>query len=40
MKRWFEEVRKEHPFAKMTKEEVLIQLRKTREEMWDEEHAH
>lgn len=40
MKRWFEEVRRNHPFAKMTKEEVLVQLRKTREEMWDEEHTH
>ncbi|MDM8520207.1 hypothetical protein QUF64_09175 [Anaerolineales bacterium HSG6] len=36
MKVWFDEVRKEHPFAKMSKEDVLIELRKTREEVYDE----
>ena len=36
MKAWFEEVRKEHPFAKMSKEEILMELRKTREEVYDE----
>jgi len=36
MKLWFEEVRQEHPFAKMSKEEILGQLRKTREEVYDE----
>lgn len=36
MKVWFEEVRKEHPFAKMSKEDVLIELRKTREKVYDE----
>lgn len=36
MKAWFEEVRKEHPFAKMNKEEVLVELRRTREEVYDE----
>ncbi|MDM8529036.1 hypothetical protein QUF58_12625 [Anaerolineales bacterium HSG24] len=36
MKVWFEEVRKEHPFAKMSKEDVLIELRKTREEVYGE----
>jgi len=36
MKIWFEEVRKEHPFANMSKEDVLVELRKTREEVYDE----
>jgi hypothetical protein len=36
MKMWFEEVRKEHPFAHMSKEDILIALRKTREEVYDE----
>ena len=36
MKIWFEEVRQEHPFAKMSKEDILSELRKTREEVYDE----
>ena len=44
MKLWFEEVRQEHPFTKMTKEEILVELRKTREKVYDElysdRHAH
>jgi hypothetical protein len=36
MKLWFEEVRKEHPFAQMSKEDILVELRKTREEVYDE----
>ncbi len=36
MKRWMDDLRQRHPFAKMSKEEVLKQLRKTREEVYDE----
>ena len=36
IKIWFEEVREEHPFAKMSKEDILLELRKTREEVYDE----
>ena len=44
MKLWFEEVRQGHPFKQMTKAEILVKLRKTREEVYDElyrdRHAH
>lgn len=36
MKAWFEEIRKEHPFAKMSKEDILAELRKTREDVYNE----
>lgn len=32
---WWEEM-KDHPFAKMSKEEILTKLRQTREEVYDE----
>ena len=40
MKRWFEDVSKRHPFAKMSEEEILKELRRTREIVWEERHAH
>lgn len=39
MKAWFQDIRSRHPFAKMTKDEVLTALRKTRELVWAERHA-
>jgi hypothetical protein len=30
---WMNDIRSRHPFAKMSKEEILIILRKTREEV-------
>ncbi len=36
---WFRDVRSRHPFAKMSKDEILKALRKTREEVWAERHA-
>jgi hypothetical protein len=38
MASWFAEVRARHPFATMTKDEILKVLRKTREEVWQERH--
>ena len=38
-KTWFDDIRSRHPFVKMSKEEILEALRRTREEIWDEEHA-
>jgi hypothetical protein len=38
MASWFTEVRTRHPFATMTKDEILTVLRKTREEVWQERH--
>ena len=44
MKLWLEEIRQEHPFRKMKKEEILVEIRKNREEVYDElysdRHAH
>ena len=31
MQRWLDDIRERHPFAKMSKEEILEVLRKTRE---------
>ena len=39
MTAWFADVRKRHPFANMTKDEILDILRQTREEVWNERHA-
>ncbi|OQY42405.1 MAG: hypothetical protein B6242_16225 [Anaerolineaceae bacterium 4572_78] len=39
MKRWFAEVRKDHPFANMSEDEIIQELRKTREIVWEERHA-
>jgi hypothetical protein len=36
MKRWMDDLSQRHPFAKMSKEEVLKHLRKTREEVYEE----
>jgi len=36
MKRWMDDIRERHPYAKMSKEEVLEQLRQTREVVYDE----
>lgn len=35
---WLDDLRQRHPFAKMTKEEVLEALRQTRETVWAERH--
>ena len=39
MKAWFQDIRSRHPFANMSKEEILKALRKTRESVWIERHA-
>lgn len=35
---WLQDLRTRHPFTKMSKEEILKALRKTREEVWAEQH--
>lgn len=35
---WLQDIRGRHPFAKMSKEEILQSLRRTREEVWAERH--
>jgi hypothetical protein len=39
MQDWFKDIRSRHPFAKMSKEEILTILRTTREEVSAERHA-
>ncbi|MBD3308981.1 hypothetical protein GF339_21420 [candidate division KSB3 bacterium] len=39
MQRWFADIRTRHPFAAMSKEEILRELRQTRETVWVERHA-
>ena len=39
MAAWFADARKRHPFASMTKDEILDILRQTREKVWNERHA-
>lgn len=36
---WLSDIRARHPFTKMSKEEILKALRKTRETVWVERHA-
>lgn len=36
MKRWMDDIRQRHPYTKMSKEEVLKQLRQTREVVYEE----
>jgi hypothetical protein len=40
MKQWMNDLREHHPFAGMSKAEILKHLRKTREEVWEAEYAH
>lgn len=39
MRAWFQDIRTRHPFAKMSKAEILKALRNTRETVWAERHA-
>ena len=39
MQSWFQDIRSRHPFAQMSKDEILKALRKTRETVWAERHA-
>lgn len=39
MQEWLTDIRTRHPFAKMNKEEILRELRNTRETVWMERHA-
>ena len=39
MAAWFADVRMRHPFTRMTKDEILSILRRTRDEAWNERHA-
>ena len=36
---WLSDIRARHPFAKMSKQEILEALRRTRETVWTERHA-
>jgi len=36
LKQLMVDIRKDHPFTKMSKEEILVKLRQTREEVYDE----
>jgi hypothetical protein len=38
LQEWLNDIRQRHPFAKMSKEEVLEALRQTRETVWAERH--
>lgn len=38
MKEWLSDVRVRHPFAKMSKDEILNLLRQTRETVWADRH--
>jgi hypothetical protein len=38
MEQWLHDVRTRHPFARMSKEEILERLRQTREAVWAERH--
>jgi hypothetical protein len=39
LQQWLHDIRARHPFAKMSKEEILKTLRQTRETVWSERHA-
>jgi hypothetical protein len=39
MQNWLDDIRGRHPFAKMSKEEILEILRQTRKTVWNERHA-
>ena len=39
IQQWLSDIRVRHPFAKMSKEEILKTLRRTRETVWAERHA-
>lgn len=39
LRAWFQDIRTRHPFARMSKEEILKALQKTRETVWAERHA-
>ncbi|MDM8529481.1 hypothetical protein QUF58_14910 [Anaerolineales bacterium HSG24] len=36
MNKFMDRLRENHPFAKMSREEILVQLRQTREKVYDE----
>jgi hypothetical protein len=39
LKRWTADIRTRHPFAKLSKVDILKELRKTRKIVWAERHA-
>ena len=39
MQDWLHDLRARHPFARMSKEQILEILRQTREQVWIERHA-
>jgi hypothetical protein len=39
LQQWLADIRSRHPFANMSKEEILKQLRNTRDTVWAERHA-
>lgn len=39
MRSWLQDIRSRHPFAQMSKDQVLTELRRTREIVWSERHA-
>ncbi|OQY44374.1 MAG: hypothetical protein B6242_12830 [Anaerolineaceae bacterium 4572_78] len=40
MEKWMQDIRKRHSFAKMTKEEILVKLHQTREEVYEEDYGY
>ncbi len=38
MKLWMNKLREDHPFGEMSKDEILRQLKKTREDVWKTEY--
>lgn len=39
MQSWFQDIRTHHPFAQMSKDDILKAIRRTRETVWTERHA-
>lgn len=39
MQAWIDDISQRHPFAKLSKKEVLAKLKATREDIWKERHA-
>ncbi len=40
MKQWMNELREEHPYSGMGKDEILRQLKESRKQTWKAEYAH
>lgn len=40
MELWMQDIRQRHPFAKMSKAEIMERLRETREQVYEEDYGH